>query len=466
MRVCGNPRAASAILIPNVSKIGEHVASQQRTGTGSRSDRRRRLLGLGAVVAVALLALAACTTGSPTRPPASPVGKQGKPTVTAITTPSTSPAALPATIVSPEAGKMIDPVTPVTVSVSDGTLLNVAMRNPEGKLVTGAIAGDGSGWHTTEVLGYSKTYNITATAVNSSGKRTTKQLSVSTLTPSNMTMPYLNTEYGTPIVNGGTYGVGMVAVVHFDEPIPNRAAAEKQLQVTTSPAQPGSWYWLDSQNAHWRPQEFYQAGTKVTITAKVYGHDLGNGLYGQSDQSVSFTIGRKQVTVADDTAPNAVNKVRVYNAAGQVIRTMNTSMGKHGGTTVNGNYINFYTLNGTYTVLGHENPASMCSDSYGLPANAPGGYACEDIPWATKISTDGIYLHELDTTIWAQNNGQDVSHGCLNLNRDNAQWFFQHSLVGDPVVIHGAKGAPQLQLWQGGDWSVPWAQWLAGSALH
>ena len=47
----------------------------------------------------------------------------------------------------------------------------------------------------------------------------------------------------------------------------------------------------------------------------------------------------------------------------------------------------------------------MCSASYGLPANAPGGYGCEDIPWSTKISTDGIYLHELDTTVWAQDNG-------------------------------------------------------------
>jgi lipoprotein-anchoring transpeptidase ErfK/SrfK len=107
----------------------------------------------------------------------------------------------------------------------------------------------------------------------------------------------------------------------------------------------------------------------------------------------------------------------------------------------------------------------MCSDSYGLPANVPGGYACEDIYWATKISTDGIYLHELDTTIWDQNHGRDVSHGCLNLNHDNAKWFYNHSLVGDPVVIHGAKGAPKLQLWQGGDWSVPWSKWLAGSAL-
>ena len=52
---------------------------------------------------------------------------------------------------------------------------------------------------------------------------------------------------------------------------------------------------------------------------------------------------------------------------------------------------------------------------------------------------------------------QDVSHGCLNLTSPNAQWFYKHSLVGDPVIVHGAKGAPKLQLWQGGDWTMSWS---------
>jgi Bacterial Ig domain len=34
---------------------------------------------------------------------------------------------------------------------------------------------------------------------------------------------------------GGTYGVGTVIVAHFDEQISDRAAAERQLSVTTNP---------------------------------------------------------------------------------------------------------------------------------------------------------------------------------------------------------------------------------------
>ena len=422
-------------------------------------------MGIAASV-VALLALGACTSSGGHVGESPAAHNSSAPGTTSA--PATSTPVVQAAVITTSAiaTTKISPAKPVSVQIAHGRLTSVTMTNPAGKKVTGALTDDGTSWHNTEDLGYSKTYKILAAGVDETGKPVTKIASVTTLTPDNQTMPYLQRIGGYPLGSNQTYGVAIVPVVHFDEPIPNKAAAEKALIVTTTPHVDGSWYWADSQDVHYRPESYWPSGTKVTITAKVYGKDLGGGLYGQSDVSTSFTIGRKQLTVAYDTAPKSVNKVRVYNAAGQVIRTMNTSMGTHGGEEVNGSWINFYTLDGTYTVLAHEQPANMCSDSYGLPANAPGGYACEAIYNATKISIDGIYLHELLTTIWAQDNGADVSHGCLNLNASNSWWYFNHSMIGDPVVIHGAKGAPKLQVWQGGDWSVPWSQWLAGSALH
>jgi lipoprotein-anchoring transpeptidase ErfK/SrfK len=322
------------------------------------------------------------------------------------------------------------------------------------------MSADDSSWRTTEVLGYGRTYTIKAVATNADGVRTVKKSSFTTLTPNNMTLPYFDTTYGSAMAKNGTYGVGMIPVVHFDEPIPNRAAAERALEVTTSPKVAGSWFWADDQDVHWRPRNFYQPGTTVTITAKVYGKDLGGGLYGQSDEKISFKIGPKRVSIANA----ATHKVKVY-FGNKLVRTMPTSMGRGGVVQGDGGKtIYLWTMPGTYTVINHENPAVMSSDSYGLPANSPLGYAPEKVPWATKISTDGIYLHELDTTIWAQGH-QNVSHGCLNLNHANAKWFYQHSTVGDVVkVVH--SGGPKIQQWQGGDWSVPWSQWVAGSALH
>jgi lipoprotein-anchoring transpeptidase ErfK/SrfK len=439
----------------------------QRVGTTGRPGAlpSARTIGLTAT-AVAVLMLTACTGGSGGTGPGAGESPAAHDTsvATSAPPPSSSPPADPAVITTSATG-VINPTKPVSVAIQHGKLTAVTMTNRAGKTVTGSLAADGTSWHNTEVLGYAKTYKIIATGQDENGAPVTKTSQLSTVAPDNLTMPYLQRIGGYPLQAGGTYGVAIVPIVHFDEAITDKAAAQKTLSITTSPHVDGSWFWSDDQNVHWRPQNYWPSGTKVTVSAKVYGVKVGPGLYGQADASRSFTIGRRQVTVADDTAPKSVNKVRVYNSAGQVIRTMNTSMGEHSGETVNGSYINFYTLDGTYTVLAHEQPAKMCSASYGLPANAPGGYPCEDIYNATKISTDGIYLHELLTTIWAQNNGQDVSHGCLNLNASNSLWYFNHSIIGDPVTIHGNKNAPTLTVNQGGDWTVPWSKWLRGSAL-
>ncbi len=85
------------------------------------------------------------------------------------------------------------------------------------------------------------------------------------------------------------------------------------------------------------------------------------------------------------------------------------------------------------------------------------------IPYATRISTAGIYLHQLNATVWAQGN-TNTSDGCLNLNGENAKWFFGFSTPGDVVEVRNTGGQP-LQLSQNGDWGVPWHQWRHGSKL-
>ena len=117
---------------------------------------------------------------------------------------------------------------------------------------------------------------------------------------------------------------------------------------------------------------------------------------------------------------------------------------------------------GIYTVLDKGNPVVMDSSTFGLPKNSRLGYR-ETINYATRISTDGIYLDELDATVWAQGH-QDTSHGCLNLNADNAKWFYDFSVPGDVVEVHNS-GGPALTLEQNGDWTLSWDQWRQGSAL-
>jgi len=348
------------------------------------------------------------------------------------------------------------------VSVQGGTLTTVQLTNAAGKQVKGAQSADGLSWTNSEPLGYGKIYTLSATATGVDGTRVVKTAKYTTVTPSNQTMPSFQYTGGYALQDGATYGVGIVPTVHWDEPITDKAAAVKTLTINSTPHVAGAWYWPDDQNVAFRPEQYWPAHTKVSITVKDYGKKVSPGLYGQSDISTSFKIGAKHVTIAHDNAPS-VDKVDVY-FNDKLVKKWNTSMGKHETITYAGNKISYYTMSGTYTVIAHENPARMTSASYGLPVNAPGGYD-ELIYWATKISTDGIYLHQLDTTVWAQDHGYDVSHGCLNLRKEYAQWFYQHSLIGDVVEIRGTKGAPKIDYWQGGAWSVPWSTWTKAGFL-
>ncbi|BBY37193.1 hypothetical protein MMAN_13270 [Mycobacterium mantenii] len=351
----------------------------------------------------------------------------------------------------------VDPVAPVTVKADNGTLTGVDMVNESGKPIEGVMTPDNTVWKPTVPLGYGRTYTLTVTSSGISGIAAKQVSSFSTLKPSNQTKVSFTTTSEASLRDGGTYGVGTVIVAHFDEKIADRAAAERQLSVTTNPKVEGSWYWVDDQNAHWRPERYYAPGTTVTAEAKIYGIALGDGLFGQDDTKVSFRVGDAHVSIADD----ATHQVSVFSN-GQLQRTMPTSMGMGGTEDVGAKTISLWTPSGVYTVLDKGNPVIMDSSTFGLPKNSRLGYR-ETINWATKISSDGIYLHELDATVWAQGH-RDTSHGCLNLNADNAKWFFGFSVPGDVVEVRNS-GGPPLTLAQNGDWTLPWDQWRKGSAL-
>jgi lipoprotein-anchoring transpeptidase ErfK/SrfK len=248
----------------------------------------------------------------------------------------------------------------------------------------------------------------------------------------------LSSTSGATLQNGGTYGIGAVVVAHFDAPVGDRGAAEQQLQVTTDPPVSGAWHWVNNQTAHWRPPQYYAPGTTVSVAA-------------EQNPPVTFTIGASHVSIADD----ATKQVSVYDG-GALVRTMPTSMGRGGTDKVGNTTISFWTQPGVYTVMDKSNPVIMDSSTFGLPINAHLGYK-ESIPYAVRISTDGVYLHELDATVPEQGH-TDTSHGCLNLNKENASWFYNFSIPGDIVEVRNTGGKP-LQLWQNGDWSVPWDQW-------
>src|SRR3954469_25089899 len=129
-------------------------------------DGRRRaatLIGMAALVAVA-----GCTSSK---------GSDARTTQTVTQTVSARPhsasSSAPAsevTVTSSAEGHKISPSQPVEIAADGGTLTSVVMKNPAGRAVTGVLAPDGSSWHNTEVLGYAKTYRVTATAKDATGR--------------------------------------------------------------------------------------------------------------------------------------------------------------------------------------------------------------------------------------------------------------------------------------------------------
>ena len=59
----------------------------------------------------------------------------------------------------------------------------------------------------------------------------------------------------------------------------------------------------------------------------------------------------------------------------------------------------------------------------------------------------------------------NVSHGCVNLSPEHAQWYYEHANPGDPITVTGSPVAGQ---WDDGytEWFMTWNQLLRGSATH
>jgi lipoprotein-anchoring transpeptidase ErfK/SrfK len=402
-------------------------------------------------VLTATLTAAACTsgtaaqvtTGTQTSNPASPVASASSaaPVSRAVITTTPQDAATGASVIDP-----------VIVRAANGTLDAVTVTNPDGKEVTGALSADRTTWTSGEPLGYGRGYRIEAAARDTAGLATSSSSSFTTVTPAATIFPSFE-----PPPDRGQVGVGQPLSVIFDKAPPDKAAAERALTVTSVPAQVGGWYWTDERTVHYRPQVYWQAGTKITVDAKVYGVDLGGGMYGETDRTLNLTIGPSKIASVDD----ATHQMTV-TIDGQVVRTIPVSMGRDESIVVDGKEISFVTPSGIYVAQEKYEVKQMNSSTYGLPTSYDLGYDSA-IPLAVRLSNSGIFAHSAPWSV-ADQGVRNVSHGCINMPPDAAQWFYDTFGYGDIVTVTGTS--TQLAPDDGyGDWNIPWDHWLKGSAL-
>lgn len=360
---------------------------------------------------------------------------QGMPVVTTPPAPVARIASDP-----PDHAVGISPLAPVAVTVAEGKFEQVTLTNSGGESIPGQISPDGISWHTTGSLGYNQTYTFNAIANGVDNQRVTNASSFSTLAPRAVTYPSVNP------LDGQKVGVGQPLAIYFDESISNKKAAQDAITVTTTPPVQGAFYWYSNKEVHWRPQQFWAPGTQITADIKIFGKDLGSGVYGQEDRVIKFTIGNSFIARADGATHQMTVEIN-----GKPVRTMPISMG---GTR-------FPSNNGVHVVTDRNATKVMDSTTFGLQLT-DGGYITE-VKWATRISNGGEFVHSAPWSVRQQGHS-NVSHGCINLSPENAKWFFDTVKKGD-IVINTNTGGPDLRAWDGfGDWQVPWTEWITGGA--
>jgi lipoprotein-anchoring transpeptidase ErfK/SrfK len=392
------------------------------------TDRRpvRRYAAIAAAAAIGL-SVAACSGPSAQVSPSAPA------------TAHATPPAAELKITPANGSSSVSPSRGITVTATEGQVTNVAVTASGGP-VAGTVteAGRTWHWHSTWALGTSQTYTVTATGTSASGQKVTATSTFRTLTPSQT--------FQTEIYEGAgqTYGVGMPIMLTFSQPITNRAAVERSLELTTSRPVIGAWYWDGDQQVDFRPRDYWPANTTVSFDGHLNGVEGAGGMYGTADLTQTFTIGDSIIAVASTTTHYTqiyINGARTY--------TWPISTGR----------ASLPTPDGTYLSVEKNNPVRMIG---GGPPGSP-GYYNELVYYAVRFTFSGDYYHSAPWSVVDQGT-TNVSHGCVNLPPDDAATYYNLSVPGDPITVTASTAAGK---WDDGwtEWFLSFAEYLRGSAL-
>lgn len=401
------------------------------TMTRLHPARKRHHILRAAIAALlpAVLALAACSGGNGG-------GASAEPDVTAV-------------ILEPaDASSGVPTATEITFSTENAVETTVELAELDGSPVDGEMSEDGASWLPAGQLAYQTTYVATLTAVGEDGNN-----AITTSTFTTMAEPEQTVRVFSFLGPDAEVGVGMPLRIEFrgdnDEqwnvPEEHRAEIERRLTVRTDPAQEGSWHWVRDSEVHYRPKEFWQPGTQINYRAAVGGLPVGDGWYLRNDLNINLSVGRDVRMDVDNTT-----RQMTVTVDGEVERTIPVSLGRADYPSSSGTFVIMEKL--TETVF--DTREEMGEDGYVV-----------DIEYAMRLTYSGEFMHA--TVRSGEELGADnVTHGCINMSRDNAEWLFDvtHSW-GDPVTVSGtSKSVEPGDGWT--DWNLDWEDVQAGSALH
>lgn len=330
------------------------------------------------------------------------------------------------------------------VTAQKGRLKSVKVKDGKGNEVDGKIAGSGALWQPSGHLGASTEYTVDAIAVDGKGREAAEHSSFTTLVPKNTFIGQYSPE------NGQQVGVGMPVSIHFTRGITDPKAVEDAIKVSAKPSVPIEGHWFGNDRLDFRPEKYWAAGTKVTLTLDLNGVEGRPGVYGTQAKEVSFTVGRSQVSTVD-----AESKKMTVVRDGKKIKTIPITSGAPGTETYNGKMV----ISEKHLVT------RMNGDTVGFG----GEYDIKDVPHAMRLSTSGTFIHGNYWSGSATFGNRNASHGCVGLfdqrgggdGSTPAAWFFRNSVIGDVVVVKNSHDET-IQPDNGfSDWNLSWEKWKA-----
>ena len=401
------------------------------------SDRRRRAAAVLITAALSTAALTACQSGD-----AATGSGADDPTSSASSADATPVPALRLTASIHKGATDVPVDQVVSVSAQGGTITAVELTSEAGAL-PGEISTDGSSWTASEGLEPGTSYTMTTTAAKTDGTTVDRTTSFSTqaLTLDQQTYPSV-----APL-GGETVGVGMPVIVTFDLPVTDKAAFEKHMTVTAKPAQQGSWHWISSTEAHWRPKAYWKAGSDVHVDVDVNSVNAGNGIYGQESRALNFHVGDAHVYRV-----NMVTDQMKVLSNGKLLRTIPITTGEQPAYT---------TRSGVKVIIEKFESKDMNSETVGI--TGADAYNIEDVQYAMRLTYSGEFIHAAPWSVAYQGNS-NVSHGCTGMSTENAGWLYAMTRRGDVVEYTGTD--KPMTLTNGyGDWNESYQQYQQGSAL-
>ncbi|MEV8455351.1 Ig-like domain-containing protein [Streptomyces sp. NPDC052095] len=409
---------------------GQPISGTSAGANGMRG--RRRSAGLALVTGALLLMVTACGGEDEVGGAGKGGGKAG----------DTSASTAVVTVAPKDGAESVATSGALKISAAEGKLTTVKVSDPKGAEVEGKIAADGASWAPDQHLAAATKYKVHAIAKDSKGRESAKDTTFTTLVPQNTFIGQYTPE------DGSTVGVGMPVSIHFTRGITDPEAVEKAIKVTAEPSVQVEGHWFGNDRLDFRPENYWAAGTKVTVKLNLDGVEGRPGVYGKQAKTVSFTIGRKQVSTVDASS----HRMKVVRDD-QQIKDIPISAGAPATTTYNGQMVISEKLKVT----------RMNGDTVGFG----GEYDIKDVPHAMRLSTSGTFIHG---NYWGGSGifgTTNTSHGCVGLqdvrgawSKDtSAAWFFDNSLIGDVVVVKNSNDKT-IQPDNGlNGWNMSWAEW-------